>query len=453
MFSIQKNLNYFRLNLRHKKFISKYKKIKKNQYLSIEDIKIQQLNSLNKLLTHAYNHIPYYHQILNEINIIKNNEVFLKSLDEITKLPILTKNILLEEKENLYSDDIANRESFKNTTGGSTGEPISFMQDKNYALDNKVNTQLALFWRGFELYDDMVVIWGAERDTFEGKKPLKSALKDFIQNKLVLNSFNMSEEDMRAYIKILNRGQPQLIKVYAQSIYEIAKFAKKNNIEVKKQKAIHLAAGTVYDFMRDTIEEVFQCKAYNHYGSREIGSIASECKSQDGLHIMVEQTFVEVLREDGTPCEYGEEGELYITTLNNYSMPLIRYKIGDMGILMQNTNCLCGCNYPKLEKVTGRVTDVFKTKEGSIVAAEYFIHLIGVVLNQGNIKNFQVVQKSLNKVVIKIVKIGNIKQNNINEIAEKVKLVMGKSCKVEFEFLESISQNKTGKYRYTISEI
>ena len=453
MKKLKRSLNYLRLNLRHKDFLEKYHALKTNQYLSYTDNKKRELFKLNNLLTHAYNHVPYYNKLFKELNIINDDRVMFSTIEELSKIPTLTKDIIRFEKENIYSSDIKERESYKNSSGGSTGEPLSFMQDTQYAMSNRLSTQLAFSWNGCEPYDDKVIIWGAERDTFEGKKPLKDILKDFYQNVLVLNSFSLSEKDIRDYIKILNKQQPTLIKAYAQSIFEIAKFVKKNGIYVKKQNAIHLAAGTVYESMRELIEEVFGCKAYNYYGSREVGSIASECSEQNGLHIMMEHTIVEILNEKNEPCKYGEQGEIVVTTLSNYTMPLIRYKIGDIGVFQEYDECKCGCSYPKLEKVVGRTTDIFKTVSGSIVVPEYFIHLIGVVGNKGNIKLFQVVQESLDRVVIKIVKDGELEEENLFEIKEKIKLVMGKECSIIFEFVEEIPKTPTGKHRYTISHI
>jgi len=450
---LKKSLNYLRLNLRHKDFLEQYHILKKNQYLSYTDNKKRELSKLNNILTHAYNHVPYYHKLFKELNIINNGRVLFSSTDELSQIPILTKDIIRSEKENMYSDDISQREIYKNSSGGSTGEPLNFMQDAQYAMSNKLSTQLAFSWQGCEPYDDKIVIWGAERDTFDGKKPFKNSLKDFYQNTLVLNSFKMSEKDMLKYIKILNRNQPKLIKAYTQSIFEIAKFIKKNNIYIKKQNSIHLAAGTVYPFMRELIEEVFGCKAYNYYGSREVGSIASECSEQNGLHIMMEHTFVEIVDKNDNPCKDGEQGEIVVTTLNNYTMPLIRYKIGDIGIFQEYKSCSCGCSYPKLEKVVGRTTDVFKTALGSIVVPEYFIHLIGVVHNRGNIKLFQVIQEALNKIIIKIVKDGEIKDKDLLAIENKIKIVMGQECEVIFEYVDDIPKTPTGKYRYTISNI
>jgi phenylacetate-CoA ligase len=325
-----------------------------------------------------------------------------------------------------------------------------FIQDAQYAFSNRLNTQLAYSWRGANLYDDMVVIWGAERDIFEGKRSWRSKFDDIYLNRVVLNSFAMSEDDMRRYIKILNKKRPKLIKAYAQSIYELAKFAKEKKIEVKKQKAIHLAAGTVYAFMRELIEDVFGCKAYNYYGSREVGAIASECQAQDGLHVMQEHTFLEVLNPQGEVCEVGEEGEIVVTTLENYSMPLIRYKIGDVGILQEHADCTCTCTYDKLQKVIGRTTDLFKTKDGRKIDGEYFTHLFYF---SPWIKRFQVIQNSLDEIVIKIVKNHQGSASDINEMRKKIKLVMGEDCHVTFEYVDEISKTTTGKFRYTISNI
>ena len=134
-------------------------------------------------------------------------------------------------------------------------------------------------------------------------------------------------------------------------------------------------------------------------------------------------------------------------------MPLIRYKIGDIGIMQEYSDCICGYNYQKLQKVVGRTTDVFKTISGSIVVPEYFIHLIGVVCNKGNIKLFQVIQEKLDKIIIKIVKDGEILNIDLLEIEEKIKLVMGSECEIVFEFIENIPTTLTGKHRYTISNI
>ena len=450
MLKIQKYLNYIRLNINHNVFLRKYKELKKLQRLSYKENQERQLNKLNTLLNHANIHVPYYRELFKSINIIRDGKIKLKDISELSKIPVLTKEIIRSEKDRMYSDDIVSRHTYKNTSGGSTGEPVEFIQDSQYNMSNRIHTQSALFWQGYGVYDDMIIIWGATRDTFTGKKSLKQKLVEFYHNRITLNSFSMSDNDKLEYIKLLNKHQPKLIKAYAHSIYEIARFAKKNKVYVKKQNSIHLAASAINIHMRKVIEEVFQCKTYNYYGSREIGSIASECKMHDGLHIMMDHIVVEVLDDNNTICNDGKQGEITTTTLNNYSMPLIRYKIGDIGIKSSYNTCKCGINYHKLETIVGRTTDIFKTITGSSVDGEYFTHLFYF---RENIRNFQVVQNQLDILTIKIVKDGYISEETLNDIKQKIKIVMGDSCQVIFEFVDEIPKTLTGKYKYTISNL
>lgn len=453
MLKIQKSLSFIFWNTRKRKIIKKYRELKKLSNLTKNENEARQLAALNRILNHAYNNVPYYKNVIIDSGLLEENKVQLTSLAQMQQLPFLTKGIIRGEKENLYSEDIIERKSFKNTSGGSTGEPMGFLQDWNYQINNLANAFLVRSWKGLSPYDRVIRLWGAERDTFEGVKPFKEKVKDFILNMIRLNTFSLDENTIKKYVKILNKTKPILIMAYVQSIYEIAKFAKRNNLKVEKQNAIHAAAGTVHDFMRDEIEEVFQCKLFNYYGTRETGSIASECNDHHGLHILMENVFVELVDKEGNNCKFGEEGEIVITTLNNFSMPLIRYKIGDIGIMKRYEKCGCGCNYPKLQKVVGRKTELFKTISGSIVMPEYFIHLIGVVCNPGSIKMFQVVQEKSDLIVIKIVKEGDISNLILSEIESKIKIVMGNDCRVVFDFMDNIPKTKTGKFLYTISKV
>ena len=430
-----------------------YSKVKNFSLLPENENNQRQLVKLNLLLNDAYKKVPYYSELFEEAGIVNNEKIKLSCLSEIQKIPILVRDIVQKEEENLYSSDINVLKSYKNNTGGSTGEPMIFLQDSHYFTENMANYYLAMSWRGVTPYDSQFILWGANRDTFEGKKPIKAHINDFIQNRLMFNCYQMADSQMKDFIHKLNIHKPALIKSYAQAIYEVAIFAKKNNIKVKKQNAIHSAAGTLFDFMREEIEEVFQCKVFNYYGSREAGPIASECSAHEGLHIMMEHSLVEVVNKDGESCKVGEEGEILVTTLNNFSMPLIRYKIGDIGVLKEYAKCSCGCTYPKLEGIRGRSLEMIKTLSDKIVLPEYFVCQIGGDSLRNHIKKFQIIQKNLDHIVVKIVENTAVTNDHKDDIVDKIQAVMGKECKVTFEFVNDIPKTKTGKYQYVISEI
>jgi phenylacetate-CoA ligase len=215
------------------------------------------------------------------------------------------------------------------------------------------------------------------------------------------------------------------------------------------------SAGTLHDHMRETIRETFQAPVFNRYGSREVGDIACGCGVHEGLHVSAPTHYVEILRPDGTPTEPGEVGEIVVTLLTNYAMPLIRYRIGDMGAWAEST-CACGRSWPLLSNVTGRVSDTFLTEDGKSIHGEFFTHLF---YGEEWVQKFQVVQESVHQVTITIVPAewgDDLKRRHraeMNVIREHIHSVMGQSCNVTFDFCSNIRPTDSGKYRYTISRV
>lgn len=427
----------------------------RNQSLPLDELRKKQLLKLNALLNHAYHHVPYYHELFERLALVKKNEnqVALNSLEELAAIPFLTKAIARHQGKRLQSEDSGERQAYLNSSGGSTGEPMTFLQDRAYGFADTANLLLLKSWRGVGPFDSEIFIWGATRDTFEGKKPLSAHIGDFLRNRIMLNCFLMTESDMKEYIHLLNKHRPAMIRAYADIIYEIARYTKNQKLRIVPQKVIHTGAMTLHDFMRKEIEEVFGCPVFDHYGGREVGSMASECSAHDGLHIMMEHNLLEIVDREGTPCGPGEEGEIVVTNLNNYSMPMIRYKMGDVGIYRKYEECPCGCHYPKLACVVGRAADIFRSSDGATVSPEYFIHLIGVACNDGSIKKFQVIQRDYKVIAVKLETPAPANDMLLKNIRDGIRIVMGDNCTVEFELVDEIPAAPSGKYRYTISEI
>lgn len=452
MLAVQKQIRklFFK---RKKPIFDRFHQVLANQLLNLDQMRTKQLEQLNQLLTHAINNVPYFQNKLSNLPYYKSGWFDLKSLDDLNNLPLLSKTDVNEQGLYLYDRNYHSRPTTLNASGGSTGVPTKILQDEPYLIADEACLLQLKNWRNVDPYDSEIFIWGAQRDTFEGKKPLSSYLGDFLRNRIVLNCFNMSEEDIKNYIKLLNQHQPAMIRAYADAIYQIARYARENNLKVVPQKVIHTGAGNLFDYMRKEIETVFSCKVFNQYGGREVGHIASECKAHDGLHVFMEHNIVEILDDNHQPVPDGVEGEIIVTNLNNYSMPLIRYRVGDRGIFKSYQPCACGCKYPKLKEVTGRVGDIFRTISGQAVSPTFFAHLIGVVANQKSINTYQVIQKQLDLIVLRIVPTENYSTTDIDFIKSKILDLFGNKTKIEIEIVKKIEKTTSGKYRYTISEL
>ena len=160
----------------------------------------------------------------------------------------------------------------------------------------------------------------------------------------------------------------------------------------------------------------------------------------------------EFLVQHNQPVKECEEGKIIVTNLFNYSMPIIRYEIGDMAILGPE-KCSCRQMLPTFRKVTGRITEHFMQSNGTTVPAEYFIHLLGVVCNKGEIEKFQVIQEDYDKIRIAAVTKEELPDHYRHDIDTKIKLVMGQDCKIKWDFVDDIPKTANGKYLYTKSMV
>jgi len=405
---------------------------------------------LGKLLRHAEVNVPYYKEILNDCGVIKGNDVKFENFD---KIPVLTKDIIRQQGEKLHSVDKESRSWHSNSSGGSTGEPVVFVQDKDYH---------SWGWACRLYYNQMagklpgqreLKLWGSERDILHESEKLVTKLRRWGFNIKFLNSFNMTDEIMAHYVNKWNEFKPETVSAYTSSIYEFSRYIESSESDIYSPGSITCTAETLTEDTRSFIEDIFKCPVLNQYGSREVGVVACECKEKEGLHLFPLNNIVEILNNELKPCRAGEVGNIYVTTLHNYSMPFIRYNIGDMAVSSEK-KCSCGRSFSVIEKVVGRSVEVFKTRDGKVVPSQFFIHFVGVVYNKGYIEKFQVIQEDYDRIVIKVIikNKGKFKQHS-PQVINSIKEVMGQGCEVKFEIVDKIPPSKSGKYQYTICRI
>jgi phenylacetate-CoA ligase len=296
-----------------------------------------------------------------------------------------------------------------------------------------------------------VWLWGSVRDLVDGSMGWRATIVNGITRTIFLNALHMSPDRMRRYVATLNATKPKLIIAYAESAFELATFAENQGIRVEPQEAMITSAGTLYPFMRSTIERVFQCRVFNRYGSREVGDIGFERPGCEGLWVAPWGSYIEIVDEAGRRLPPGREGEILVTSLTNYAMPLMRYRIGDRGALMPGESEPAAGRGQVLQSVIGRTCDTFRDRDGNLVHPGYFVFLLYF---RDWVGKFQVIQKSLSCIVFKIVKSGPAPDRvELEEIARKTRFVMGEDCEVLFEFVDDIPVAESGKRRFTISDV
>lgn len=422
------------------------------QWLDAEKVHDLQHRRLERLLLHAHRHTSWYREVLDTSNVIKGGEAHLDSFEEI---PLLSKSDIREYGARMLSDDLESRHRTENTSGGSTGEPVRLLQDRDYEDWNRAVKLLHDLWTDCRVGDRRARLWGSERDLWRGHEDAAVRFRRWLGNERWLNTFRMTEGQAREHVRALNRFRPRQVMGYVESLYDMSRLIEREQLRIHAPRSVVSTGGTLYPEMRCAIESAFGAPVFNRYGSREVGDVACECERHSGLHVSPLTHYVEILRPDGSRTAPGEIGEIVVTSLTNEAMPLIRYRIGDSG-RWSETMCPCGRGWSTLDAVTGRVIDIFESPDGSRVHGQYFIHLFYF---RDWVAKFRVVQESLGHIRVLLTTTQEFKtpaeafRSELEDIARKIRWVMGEDCRVDFEFMREIPPSPSGKYRYTISKV
>lgn len=430
--------------IKHTKVLQYYKQLQKHQWSTREEIINIQQKKLYALIQYANQNIPYYQKMIQEHNLrFSKNTIF----SDIKKIPLLTKDIIRKNFDLLYKfrDDTY----YKNTSSGSTGEPIILYQDSNYFAWNTATKVLFDEWAGRKIGEQMVTIFGTLQDLLKSGKGIKLYLRQQLSGITILSTRRMTEEDKYRYVQRINHIKPSIILAYD---HELTHFIQEHHLPVYSPKAVMTTGGVLYPEVRERTEEVFQAPVFNRYGSREVGDIACNCKKSPELHLIPDIHYLEILDNNGKEVKRGGAGNIILTLLTNYTMPLIRYKIGDIGILSDN-NCQCGRELPLLEKVIGRINSHFKNKFGDFINTGLFYSLFYF---KENIRQFQVIQETTDLILINIELIDNNKLKDMDKMFkennQKIRKVMGHEITIKYNIVDEIEPSPSGKYLHVFSK-
>lgn len=421
------------------------KEFELKQFNNIEENKKEQQRILYKHILYIKKNIPYYKKIIQEKKIKFSLETI---YEDLKKLPILSKQMIQKNYDDLINKDLLSQATL-NTSGGSTGKPVAFYQDKEFNDRGAADNMLHNTWGGWQEGELLVKLWGSEADTIKGSEGSRGLLVRHGMNELILNTFVLNEENIQKYISIINKKKPRLIVAYVQSAVTMAKYILENKIQIHQPQVIIVSAGTLYKDFRITIEKAFSTKVLNRYGSREIHSIGCECDKQEGIHINILNNHIEIIDKKGNEVSPGETGEIIITNLRNKVMPLIRYQIGDIAQKSENEQCSCQRGFPLIKTIRGRDVNLFVTKHNNLIDGEYFTHLF---YHKPWIEQFQVVQETKDLITIRVVKKDPENEKDIQEINELIHHVM-EDINIEWRFEKHIESTPSGKYLYTMSKV
>lgn len=417
--------------------ISLLKQLTRTQWFSRDELIAYQNDKLKKLIRHVYLYVPYYREIMLNNNLRPED---ITRTEDLKYFPLLTKNIIRDNYPKMMSDDIKKRRINKASTGGTTGEPISFYREYNTLKWVEAAFLRGLSWTGYRLGDSLINFTHDNWPSCLGKLRLK------LINAYTFPGF-FKENEIVDYFNAIQKVQPVFIKGSASYLYRISSIWQKNNLNNLKVLGVLSTSEMLYDYQKNYLENMFDCKVYDYYGCNEVPSLAYECE-YGNKHITGERTVIETVTSKGeNVCEVP--GQIVLTDLDNYAMPFIRYVIGDIGTIT-NDKCKCGRGLNILKKIEGRNQDMLRTLDGNHVPAIFFPNRFH---NLVGIKQYQIIQNDLRNITLKIIRNQKFSQKEVDEMKRLIKEVIGNSVKIYVEDCDQIPLTSSGKSRIVISHV
>lgn len=352
-----------------------------NLTLSRDEVKKMQIIMMQNLLLHAYNHVPFYKRTFKNIGFHPQDY---HDENDLKNLPILTKDIIRDNFNDMIADNLHNDKIVPHQSGGTTGAPLKFYLSKRLRGPFNFATLYRFYhWAGVSFGERRVTVGGrliTKRPPFTMVNPS--------ENQLYVCAHFLNAETLETISRSIINFRPRFIQGHPSALAVLSQYLTNKGIIIPV-KAIFTTSENLYDEQRCMIENVFACKVFDTYGMGEMVASASECCEHKGYHLAPEYGITEVINHE---IYGGEIGELISTSLQNYVMPLIRYKCGDIGKI-RTESCPCGCNFPMLEKISGRIDDVIITSNGKYVLPL----MIRISMKKAGFSEFQLIQETETK--------------------------------------------------------
>jgi len=427
-------------------------KLDKSQWLPLEEIEIIQWDKLKKLLNYSYSSVPYYRRLFERENIKPSD---LGSLLELWKIPSLSKKDIRGNFEDMLAPAADKKSFIKRTTSGSTGEPITIYRDQQA---NNIHTAAGWRfrgWAGHEIGDRYGRIWGQtlqnkDLSNLSFKSTIRQQLSNLIEPIEKLSAWEtITKSAMEGFFQRIKSKKIRLLIGYANSVFFFAQFVNEHHKNEIKLRSVRTIAERIDSKQRNLIEDVFDCRVFDTYGNRENGLIAAECDRHEGYHINAENLYVEILDNAGHPVPKGQIGEMAITDLNNYAMPLVRYLTGDQGSLSMRS-CSCGRGLPLIDKIVGRIVDMLVSSDGSFIQPFIFNGLRDFA---ADVERYRVVQNVKGEADLYLKVSSSFNMDQLEKIKKSLDEVLDNRLSIKCHIVDELPFSTAGKYRLVISNI
>jgi phenylacetate-CoA ligase len=393
-------------------------------------------NRLSFVLNRAASQVPFYREQWARRR--RNGDK--SSWETLENWEILEKQTLREHAAEFVADDCRREKMYHDHTSGTTGTSLNL-----WSTAESVKLWYALFearsrrWYDVTRRDRWAILGGQLIVPVANRKPPFWVWNAGL-NQLYLSSYHLAPDLIKNYLDAIAKYRVTYILGYSSALYTLAQ-----EVLRKKRKDIQLKvaitnAEPLFDYQRKTISEAFNCPVRETYGMAEIVAAASDCE-RGRLHQWLDVGVIEkISTAQNAPQDF------ICTGLINADMPLVRYRVGDCGSF-SDEKCECGRSLPLIAKIEGRSDDVLWTADGRRVG-----RLDPVFKNDLPIKEAQIIQKSLKKIVVRLVPADDFNPKAAKNLSERIRERMG-DVEITLETVTEIPRTERGKFRSVICDL
>lgn len=420
-----------------------WRALQRTQWKTRDALEAQQWERLCAIVRYAHDHCDYYRELFRQHRIDPD----IDSPQAFRRIPWLTKATIASETDRLIAGGYRKQDLVTARTGGSTGTALQIYFDRRWQEVRTADAMRADGWASWELGMKTAAVWGNPPVPTTWRDRILSAA---IERTIYLDTMNLSPKSMADFVARWRKFRPDIVFGHAHSIFMFAKYVRDQGIRDLRAKGIVSTSMMLLESERSVIEHVFGCKVTNRYGCEEVGLIACECERHEGMHLNIEHLYIEFLDEHGEPVKPGQEGLIVVTDLYNRGMPLIRYRVEDVGV-PSDRECSCGRGLPLMERVTGRTADFLKRRDGSQVAGVSLVERTLTAIP--GIEQMQIVQEELEHLTINLVVADRYDASGEAALRRELGSVFGDGVTIDLRYVERLGQERSSKYRFSICKV
>lgn len=360
------------------KLLWKLHQLKNNTRKTKVQMKLLQQKKLYQMLHYAYDHSAYYRNAFLQCGINKS----LIDTTPITEFPVIDKQRLIDNFDALITvndvtqDELRRFDESEHTSevlkgkyhvvhsSGSTGTPGYFIYDEEAWSAMLLAILRGALW-DMSMFEILRLLWKTPRivyiaatdGRYGGALAVGSGIKGVHAQQLSLDI----KQPMQEWIEEIQKFQPNMIIGYSSAIKILAELVEAGSVRVDVKRIISCGE-PMCNSLRQYLERVFHCDVVNFYGASESLALGVEIHENEGMYLFDDMNYIEV-----------ENGKMYITSLYNFTQPLIRYELSDRLVWEEGE-----ARYPftRIKNITGRNEDLmwFKNDQGH----KEFLHPLAI---------------------------------------------------------------------------